>query len=503
MRANATADVLHFPSRAAAIGRVRQMREALYGDIALFPVTPAGDIDLDAIATGGFDWFTGSLDTIPDADIPRLGILIDTFGRFLPDAPMGVRVAVLDRGGDAQVTQIDELNDHPLAVEMVREAIATGKPLREREKRSGSMLEALRAQAAADGDVRPSGARFQITWLSEIAETAPKEAFIKGVLGDGELTTVSGLPGSGKSVILTDMACHVAAGMEWHGRRVKQGLVVYVAAERKKLTERRMMAFRERHGLEGHEPLAVLGGRLDFTSSLRDARDLVAAIRDAEGQCGEPCVWIIVDTLTRTFGPGDQNASKDMGRFIMSLDVLLETGAHVTVVHHTAWSGERGKGAIDLDGAVDASFMVKKDGGSYVLICDGTNDGEEGVVCRFKMEGVQVGVDEEGEPTMAPVVVPAADLGETLVARAKGHATKALEILSEASRRSVKLSEDDWRAAFYAAYPDTKTHALKMRFQRARKALLDSSAACHHDGEYWVPIGGTDGTCAADVPCAV
>ena len=64
-----------------------------------------------------------------------------------------------------------------------------------------------------------------------------------------------------------------------------------------------------------------------------------------------------MDTLSRTFGGGDQNKAQDMGKFVRAVDTIVEkTGAHVTVIHHTPWEQERAKGAIDLDGAVDVPF---------------------------------------------------------------------------------------------------------------------------------------------------
>lgn len=316
--------------------------------------------------------------------------------------------------------------------------------------------------------------RFSIDWFSDIDEDMPKETIIKGVFGEGEYTMVSGKPGSGKSVISTDMACHVAAGMEWHGRAVKQGLVVYIAAERKALTKRRMRAFKIRHGVDDI-PLMVLGGMLDFTSGLADAKAVIAVIKAAEEVCGHNCVWIIVDTLTRTFGPGDQNTSKDMTKFVLACDTVREgvPGSHLTVIHHTGWAGDRGKGAIDLDGAVDASFLVKKEGGSYVLECDGTNDGDEGVITHFRMEGVQVG-EKEGEPTMAPVVVQAdgKSAGEHLVASLTGHKAKALEALRRLGADGEAVPQGLWRTAFYGEYPGAETNVLKSRFKRAKDSLV-------------------------------
>lgn len=334
---------------------------------------------------------------------------------------------------------------------------------------------------------RKERGRFELTWFDNIEEGVAKETFIKGVFGVREFTTVSGLPGTGKSVIVTDAACHVAAGMEWHGRKVKPGLVVYVAAERKKLTERRMLAFRIKHGVK-NVPLLVLGGRLDFTKDLRDAKELIAAIRQAEQETELECVWVIIDTLTRVFGAGDQNASKDMTKFVQACDEILDqTKAHVTAIHHSSWSGERGKGAIDLDGAVDASFMVKKSSGKFQFICDGTNDGEEGEVLAFAMESVEIGVDEDGEPTTAPVVVKVASdgVGKGLV-EARTHKDKALAILREMledgepspgtngfpeSGRIVPC--EAWRNAFYDSMGDATQPTKQATFTRVKKNLIE------------------------------
>lgn len=342
--------------------------------------------------------------------------------------------------------------------------------------------------------------RFETVWFDDIEEGKPKVMFIKGAFGEREFTTVSGLPGTGKSVIVTDAACHVAAGMEWHGRRVRQGMVAYVAAERKKLTERRMMAFKKHHAV-ANVPLLVIGGRLDFTSSLKDARDLIAAIKEAELATGMECVWVIIDTLTRVFGAGDQNASKDMTRFVQSCDeIMAETTAHVTAIHHSAWSGERGKGAIDLDGAVDASFMVKKSAAGkaarYKLVCDGTNDGEEGEIVSFAMESVQLGVDEDGEPTTAPVVVAAAP--ERVPTSGRGYPPRVMAaIVSAVAELGIEpdgrqfpegcmvVSEDQWRAAYMAAEQGA-ADTLRKQFKRGKDSLIESGAVKRSGEWFWV-----------------
>src|SRR4030081_493865 len=91
--------------------------------------------------------------------------------------------------------------------------------------------------------------RFQVTWFDDVDQSTAKEEILQGVLGAGEFSLFVAKPGTAKSVLVGDIGCHIAAGVEWHGRKVKQGLVVFFAAERKKITERRVAAWGKKHGV--------------------------------------------------------------------------------------------------------------------------------------------------------------------------------------------------------------------------------------------------------------
>jgi hypothetical protein len=72
---------------------------------------------------------------------------------------------------------------------------------------------------------------------------------------------------------------HIAAGTDWHGREVKPGLVVFFAAERKKITERRVAAWGKKHDVT-NIPFVVIGGKLDLTTGLIDAKALGGQMGD-------------------------------------------------------------------------------------------------------------------------------------------------------------------------------------------------------------------------------
>lgn len=317
--------------------------------------------------------------------------------------------------------------------------------------------------------------RFRMTWADNIDLKAPREqALIEDVFAAGEFTIVSGLPGSGKSAIITDAACAVASGTQWHGKAVKQGLVVYFAAERDALVKRRVAAWKLRQNTDVG-PLAIVSGALAMTNG-EDAESLVAKVKELQEEADVPCVWVIIDTLSRTFGGLDQNTSKDMLKYVAGVDkLLLALGCHVTVVHHTTWQGDRGKGAIDLDGAVDASFLVKLNGNKRVFSCDGANDMAEGDLLHFMLDSVALPSGDE-----APVVVKTAAPTDAEKVMKSPHTAVALMALRQAIAEggetdgSAKL--DVWHEFFNKAQDkDVKAGTVQQRFQRAQKALAGAA----------------------------
>jgi len=130
-------------------------------------------------------------------------------------------------------------------------------------------------------------------------------------LDEGALSVLYGDSGSGKTFGAIDMGFHISAGLGWNGKKVRRGLVVYVAAEGGKRIKRRIAALKKRYhaeyGADAPEPLfALVRYQIDLRSNNADLKSLLALVRDAEKKTGEKCVWIIVDTLSRAMAGGDE-----------------------------------------------------------------------------------------------------------------------------------------------------------------------------------------------------
>src|SRR5262245_10263215 len=242
----------------------------------------------------------------------------------------------------------------------------------------------------------------QFKLFAELSAESRKEWLVRGLLAAGDASAFYGVPGCGKSVLVEDMALHIAAGRDWHGREIKQGAVLYVALERRAMVERRAIACRERY-LDASLPFAVIGGAYDFKLP-QTALEILKVIREVEAETRQDVILVVIDTISRALCGGDENSSKDMGMIVAATSKLqAETKAHVLWVHHMPQDGaERLRGHGALLGAMDTTVHVSKNGALRTATVIKSNDAEEGERIAFTLESITI-----GEDTTAPVVIPA------------------------------------------------------------------------------------------------
>jgi KaiC/GvpD/RAD55 family RecA-like ATPase len=256
----------------------------------------------------------------------------------------------------------------------------------------------------------PQKPRMVIEWFAEAADSAlsdPGNQLIEGILDEGGLSVIYGDSGSGKTFVALDMAFHIGAGLEWNGKKVRRGLVVYVAAEGGKRIKRRIAALQKRHREEcgdvAPDPLfALVRYPIDLRSSDADLKSLLALVREAEKKTGHNCAWLIVDTLSRAMAAGDENSPVDMGRVVATADRFrAETGAHFTYVHHTGKDAARGaRGHSLLRAATDTELETT----ASALTLTKQRDGELGFKIGFKLVDLVIGEDAAGLAVKSAVV---------------------------------------------------------------------------------------------------
>jgi RecA-family ATPase len=87
--------------------------------------------------------------------------------------------------------------------------------------------------------------KFSLIPFSEIKLATASAYLVKGLILRTGLTVIWGPPKCGKRFWAHDLIMHVALGWEYHGRRIKQGAVVYCALEGAEGFRARLEAFRQ------------------------------------------------------------------------------------------------------------------------------------------------------------------------------------------------------------------------------------------------------------------
>ena len=156
-----------------------------------------------------------------------------------------------------------------------------------------------------------------------------------------------GDPKSGKSFVTIDMACAVANGRDWHEKRTKKGVVLYIAGEGNAALARRLLAW-EKLNNANHKASNIYysdrGVQMLDALDAQMMRDEALSIQD---MYEEEVSMVVIDTLARNFGPGNENSTEDMNKFVSSVDrhIREQFNCAVLLVHHSGYgSNVRGRG---------------------------------------------------------------------------------------------------------------------------------------------------------------
>ena len=356
-------------------------------------------------------------------------------------------------------------------------------------------LEAVKEQLAA---VQAKGAiaAHQGFRLFQIGELSIKTIvwLVRNLIEANTLSLIFGDPACGKSFLAVALACSIAAGVLFCGRRVKQGLVIYIAGEGQNGLTRRFMAWCIRNRID-YRTLPVFVSSMP--ASLCDADQFVFVeneVKNVADEFGAP-VLIVIDTLARNFGSGDENSTSDMNDFIQACDRLrVQYGAAVLLVHHTGHADKsRARGAIALKGALDAEYRMDRDEtGVCRLECTKMKDAEIPSPMAFSLRPVELPFnDDDGNPVTSAILddtsyQPRATAGKQGRGKWQTVAMEALGDLADEHRQ--RLSErgfnpdtarvliEDWRDACLKRGMDRRS------FFKVRKTLTDQCMISISDG---------------------
>lgn len=248
-----------------------------------------------------------------------------------------------------------------------------------------------------------AGRALRFLSIGELMSAKPPPWLVKGVLPEGAFCGLIAPPGGYKSFVALELSLAVAHGRPWRGHKVKRGLVVYVAGEGQAGIAPRVQGWMQARDGDRAASFVTVPQAVAMPTDQLD--ELLAGILDLP----ERPALIVLDTLARCFGSGDENSSTDMGAFVRAVDRLrAETGACVLVVHHTGKDVDKGaRGSSALLGALDCLMAVKRSGESLTVSNMKQKDAEEfsDIALRAVRVPVEGLVDEDGEQVSTLVLM--------------------------------------------------------------------------------------------------
>lgn len=277
---------------------------------------------------------------------------------------------------------------------------------------------------------------------------------IKGVLPANGTTAIYGPSGSFKSFLAVSWACHIATGREWDGHRVTQGAVLYVVGEGGVGVPRRLRAWADQYMGSADIPSVYRIDMPVFMAVPEQVAELKIAAEQVKRETGSPVRLIVVDTVARCFGGGDENRAADMGAFIAGCDeVKAATGATILLVHHTGKQEDNGaRGSSAFRAALDAEYLVKreaKDSNSVILRNTKMKDDEPPPERAYDLRTRVVTFDSEGDEVTSLVVVDAGREPEEPEFGGLSPTTKALyQAVKQATGSNGRASKGATREAF-------------------------------------------------------
>ncbi|RUO17993.1 AAA family ATPase [Aliidiomarina haloalkalitolerans] len=294
---------------------------------------------------------------------------------------------------------------------------------------------------------------------------------------------VFGEPASYKSFLVMDIAFCIATGNDWCGNAVSKGHVLYIAGEGHRGIQRRFTALEGKYGCKVSDIVIS-----DKPASLMDST-AVNDILDAIDAAGVEPELIVIDTLHRNFGGGDENSSRDFGVFMRHIDEIKSiTKATIIVVHHTGHADKgHSRGSSAIRASMDAEYQLKIKGNGVELRCLKMKEFEQPQNMSFSLRKVDVNV-----PTGLETSAYIEQVTDSKLANKSTNTQIVLQALSDAiaakgsaipinqtnqrpeltQKRWVDVGE--WRSQSYSALSSSIQNppSQQQAFNRARNQLI-------------------------------
>lgn len=296
------------------------------------------------------------------------------------------------------------------------------------------------------------------------------------VEGDG-IAWIYGQSGSYKSVLAMGLACSVATGRDWCGRKVRRGPVLYISAEGGSGILTMRSAWETANNTRADQLMIHIGAPDIANLRITDGHDetgrtsaseVAQRLKEIRDVTGQHASLIVIDTYAQTSGGDMRENVSAYERKLRRLIAIAAPGASALVIDHTTKEGTSWIGSNAKLANMDMVAMVSRKDEAVTLSMRGGRGKLKNAppfedIC---MTASLVGIgrkDAYGREVSGPVLMPHGD------PTADREAT-VLDLIGDG------VSYGDLRAAWHAhpALADLSHGTRKVALSRAVQRLRDT-----------------------------
>ena len=316
-----------------------------------------------------------------------------------------------------------------------------------------------------------------------------------------------GTPGSAKSFIAMDIAFCVAAGIDWNGNKTDQGKVIYLAGEGFNGIQKRFCALEMKYKTSTNDIYFS-----DEPASLLDLDHLKLVFQKINSICSNPRL-IIIDTLHRNFGEGDENSAKDVAKMLYHVTALMKRlNCAIIFVHHSGHSSsKRARGSSSIKAALDIEYQISKKGAAVTMKCTKAKEFEGPSPSSFDLTPISIPtmLDINGNQIesaillsttyVEPITKDALTSNDQIVLNSLGdllaaEGTPAPQLVTDKHPEMIGrncIHKDVWKKNVHQLLTKggtSKQESRQKAFQRCRdKLLILNKVECESE-YFWLPI---------------
>ena len=212
---------------------------------------------------------------------------------------------------------------------------------------------------------------------------------------------------SGKTFYALSMAHSICEGVNFMGKKVEQGAVIYLATESPASVISRVQAIKDYHNCQ-MKNLFIVQIPINFFTSDQHAIEVIALIKQVEADTGVKVNLVIGDTLARMTAGANENSGEDMVPILQRIDsVIYEANTAFLIIHHSGKDASRGaRGSSTIRAHIDTEiYVVEENLQRTATITKQRELPSKGVEIPFKLAVVEMGISKFGEQVSTCVAV--------------------------------------------------------------------------------------------------